>query len=379
VLVPIRGKKDLFADLQQLAKRNVKPGEVVKARGEEISLPALKLDLAFWWNESCAFYFIDADQFRRASEAEFPEFLNLQELLQKHPSWVEKRTLYLREVCHAAYAGDTLAVSHRWELEGKCDSSGEQLRALRQHVKLHPHLKWLWFDQMSLPQGVRTPAEKAEFSLMLSNVNFLYLGCAVLILLDRSYLSRFWTCFEAYLAFRSVSHEGLIYAPNGSTRCEIACLHGSSSSLENALRDEWERRTPSEAASVLGKPDVMVTNQSDKRLQIPKLALLDEQVKELMRRHNDSPANEAVAPPRAPPEAATVTPSLPACQIDGLAELMGKCNLLAQLDLAISWCVEKGVDSIEELKYAEMEEDFVAGLDLKEAKSRVLAKRLKEA
>ena len=43
-----------------------------------------------------------------------------------------------------------------------------------------------------MPQGKRTPEEKAAFKRMLSNINLLYLGCHVLVLLDLSYLSRFW-------------------------------------------------------------------------------------------------------------------------------------------------------------------------------------------
>ena len=45
-----------------------------------------------------------------------------------------------------------------------------------------------------MPQGERTPAEKVNFQHMLSNINLLYLGCHVLVLLDLSYLSRFWVC-----------------------------------------------------------------------------------------------------------------------------------------------------------------------------------------
>lgn len=40
----------------------------------------------------------------------------------------------------------------------------------------------------------RTPEELDEFKVMLTRVNILYLGMPVLILLDLSYLSRFWTC-----------------------------------------------------------------------------------------------------------------------------------------------------------------------------------------
>jgi hypothetical protein len=46
---------------------------------------------------------------------------------------------------------------------------------------------------MCLAQGVRSPADKAEFRIMLPNINMLYLGCTVLVMMDRSYMSRFWT------------------------------------------------------------------------------------------------------------------------------------------------------------------------------------------
>jgi hypothetical protein len=54
-----------------------------------------------------------------------------------------------------------------------------------------------------MPQGKdRTRIEKVQFKWMLRNVNIIYLGCSVLILLDLSYLSRFWTYgFGIELAF----------------------------------------------------------------------------------------------------------------------------------------------------------------------------------
>ena len=49
-----------------------------------------------------------------------------------------------------------------------------------------------------MPQGKRTPAEKVAFKHMLSNINLLYLGCHVLVLLDLSYMSRFWVWAEPH-------------------------------------------------------------------------------------------------------------------------------------------------------------------------------------
>jgi hypothetical protein len=44
-----------------------------------------------------------------------------------------------------------------------------------------------------MPQGAhRTSDEQAEFDSTLPFVNLLYLGASVLILLDLSYMSRFW-------------------------------------------------------------------------------------------------------------------------------------------------------------------------------------------
>ena len=56
-----------------------------------------------------------------------------------------------------------------------------------------------------LPQGRRTKADKVRFRHQLLHVNQLYLGTKVLILLDVSFLSRFWPQFEAWLSYQTVS------------------------------------------------------------------------------------------------------------------------------------------------------------------------------
>jgi hypothetical protein len=43
-----------------------------------------------------------------------------------------------------------------------------------------------------VPHGERTPQQQELFSLMLENMYLLFLGASVLILLDMSYMSRFW-------------------------------------------------------------------------------------------------------------------------------------------------------------------------------------------
>lgn len=67
---------------------------------------------------------------------------------------------------------------------------GAQLRALLKHdLRAHPEIERVWVDYSCMPQGDKTAAQAADFKRMLSQVNLLYLGTSVLILLDLSYLS----------------------------------------------------------------------------------------------------------------------------------------------------------------------------------------------
>jgi hypothetical protein len=59
-------------------------------------------------------------------------------------------------------------------------------------------------------------------------------------------------------------------------------------------------------------------------------------------------------------------------------ELKLKSGTAEVVRVAGEWCEEKGVDSAEELKQAEMESEYVAALKLKEAKAKILLKRLAE-
>ena len=47
-------------------------------------------------------------------------------------------------------------------------------------------------------QWTRTPGEVVHFNHMLSKVANLYVSIEVLVILDLSYLCRFWTSFEAW-------------------------------------------------------------------------------------------------------------------------------------------------------------------------------------
>ena len=61
-------------------------------------------------------------------------------------------------------------------------------------------------------------------------------------------------------------------------RCTVVPIHNANSSLSDALEMLWARKTPSDALSILSKPDVRVTNLSDKQMQLPKIGALSKTV-----------------------------------------------------------------------------------------------------
>ena len=131
-----------------------------------------------------------------------------------------------------------------------------------------------------MPQAKRSPAEDIEFKHMLKHANLLYLGTRVLILLDLSYIGRFWTLFEAWLSMQTVHSEGLKPATLEQQRFDIVPIHGANKITGESLKSMWAERTPQEAYDLLSEPDVSVTNQSDKEIQLEKLLLLDDEVRE---------------------------------------------------------------------------------------------------
>ena len=76
-----------------------------------------------------------------------------------------------------------------------------------------------------MPQGERDEEEQRFFQHKLKQVNLLYLGCSVLVMLERSYMGRFWTMFEAWLGMQKPSRDGLVSAPVKERRVTIVMLH----------------------------------------------------------------------------------------------------------------------------------------------------------
>ena len=97
----------------------------------------------------------------------------------------------------------------------------------------------------------------------------------MLLLADRTYLSRFWTQFEAWLSMQQATARGLVSAARGGGvgaaaagaggeggegggRYQIVCVHGAPDALRASLVEEWSDTTASKAHAKLSSKDVQV-------------------------------------------------------------------------------------------------------------------------
>jgi hypothetical protein len=244
-----------------------------------------------WDDDAPSFYFIPAKWVRACSTTSLPRMQTL-----RKDGHLEKWSVPLA----SAFRGDgiikhILFVSHRWETPNQPDVDGEQLNAIKKYLKAHPDIEWVWFDYSSMPQKVdgiddRTVMEKAEFQLMLAAIADLYLTAHVLILLDGSYASRFWTLTEAWCSMQMVTPEGLRPATLRPTtqaerRYTISCIHNATDEYDaKGLVDKVSTKTPEEMYRILKKPDVNVTNAKDKEAMLPVLRKINEHVIETFRK-----------------------------------------------------------------------------------------------
>jgi hypothetical protein len=130
---------------------------------------------------------------------------------------------------------------------------------------------------------------------MLAAIADLYLTARVLILLDTSYVSRFWTLTEAWCSMQTVTSEGLRPATEAERRYTISCIHNATAeTTEKGLVDLVSKKTPDEMHGILEKPDVNVTNAKDKVAMLPVIQKTNEHVKEKFRKQASPPASEHV-------------------------------------------------------------------------------------
>jgi len=223
---------------------------------------------------------------------------------------------------------DILVVSHRWEENGRPDVNGAQLQAIKEYLKEHPEIKWVWFDYSSMPQKIgridtRSKEERAEFQLMLECITNLYLTAQVLILLDGSYASRFWTLTEAWCSMQTATKDGLKNSISSTedadftgsdvkvgSRCTIKHIHTADDKHDvHGLIDKVSKKTAAEMVSHLEKPDVLVTNAKDKETMLPKILKYDEEVTQRFKKpqSDQSPSQPNSGKPS--PKKAQVAPS----------------------------------------------------------------------
>ena len=78
------------------------------------------------------------------------------------------------------------------------------------------------------------------------------------------------------------STDGLITSSAEERRWTIVPIYNATAQLAEVLEQLWSARSASQALEVLSKPDVTVTNQSDKHIQLGKLGGLDARVRDHM-------------------------------------------------------------------------------------------------
>jgi hypothetical protein len=258
------------------------PNEVQKEQLEE----AIKeLRRQGWDDDAPSFYFIPADWVRACGTKSLPRMQTLRE--DGHLTKIKiplASAFHEPAFCGGGIMANILFVSHRWEVPAEPDVDGEQLKAIKAFLEAHPDIKWVWFDYSSMPQKVdgvdtRTPEDKAEFQLMLAAIADLYLTARVLILLDGSYASRFWTLTEAWCSMQTVTSDGLRPATEAERRHTIECIHNADDEHDaKGLVDKVSTKTPDKMYGILKKPDVNVTNAKDKETMLPKILEIDKHV-----------------------------------------------------------------------------------------------------
>ena len=228
------------------------------------------------------FYFLVAAKVK-ASGADTP-LLSLQELRQRHPDWLCEHRCDLGGAIRGELREEFGAVSHRWEEGGRKKRPGghdepdptcEQKRALISMLEERPAIKYVWVDFSCMPQGERTEAEVAEFSVMLRNVNILFLGCTPLIICDVQYMGRFWTSFEMWCSMLVASASGV--ASDATERSMLMrFIHAAREATLKPLLLQQFAVSHTEIYTMLSKEDILITNQNDKKVQLPKVQQLND-------------------------------------------------------------------------------------------------------
>ena len=260
-------------------------------------------------------HFIKSGELYFQPVASLPRF---QDVRDNKPNWIVRRGLTLEDVCRGSYVEEYAAVSHRWDKNHDPDPWGEQLKAIKLFLKNRKRIKWIWIDYCCMPQdakdyedaegevnfdeegvykptsrslaaGARTEAEYKEFKTMLPDIGLIFLGCRVLLVIDLTYQSRFWTQYEAWLSMQRATIKGLAATPTADLRCTMMCIQNATEHDKAGLIEIWHGKSVNEAREVLSRDDICVTNLKDKPEQLNKIGKVDEMVRNFFKAwHEDA-------------------------------------------------------------------------------------------
>ena len=122
------------------------------------------------------------------------------------------------------------------------------------------------------------------------------------------------------------------------------------------------------AAPVASKPRVL-----------PMGTATDPEVMELKRLFADGGSHRGGAPVDATPASPILTAVAEVSQeVAGLRALLEGLKLASHMDMANNWCKEQGLESVAEVKEAEMGKELAEAMQLKPRKVNLLVKRLAE-
>ena len=208
---------EMLVDLDELPKASA-AHTTIMLRGEPVGIEALLDELSFWQTTTCTFNFIDASKLRADnSEKELPKMVSLQELRKTKSDWIVQKPISLEQVLLGNYVSEICTLSYRWCKSDDPDPDGEQLAVVREYVRKHSDIKFVFIDFLCLAQGERTSKDKIDFFTMLPNMYLLYLGTSVLVcIISRQYMERFWTQLVRRLHSRAAQQTRSPRSPSAS-------------------------------------------------------------------------------------------------------------------------------------------------------------------
>lgn len=107
----------------------------------------------------------------------------------------------------------------------------------------------------------------------------------MLVVLDKAYFTRFWTCYESWLSCHTASSAkaGLELVEAHRARAFFLPILTATKDDVTTFRKQWLQTNPEAAFVKLSSPDIVVTNGSDKQQQLEVLRKLPAHMSHLCR------------------------------------------------------------------------------------------------